>query len=132
MEAARLKPDLRDANDVRVLVDGFYGKVQADPLLGPVFTGAGVEWDHHLPVMYQFWETLLFKTGGYAGRPYPKHAVLPIQGEHFDRWLALFRQAMDEHFEGTKATEAKNWAASIADTFRLRMGLDEPGKRAIL
>ncbi len=71
--------------------------------------------------MYQFWETMLFRTGGYAGQPWPKHAVLNVGAAHFDRWLILFRNTLDEHFEGPKVAEAKNWAASIGDTFQRRM-----------
>jgi hemoglobin len=39
--------------------------------------------------MYRFWESMLFWTGNYQGAPIPKHAVLPVEQEHFERWLAL-------------------------------------------
>ena len=116
--------DLRDPQDIRILVDTFYKKVQADPLLAPIFNDvARIDWAHHLPVMNQFWEKLLFRTGGYAGSPFPKHVILPLQTAHFERWLALFRQTVDELFDGAKALDAKGWAESIAHTFQQRMGL---------
>jgi len=34
--------------------------------------------------------------------------------------VALFKATVDEDFSGPKATEAKNLAASIADTFQNR------------
>lgn len=116
--------DLKNAADVRTLVDRFYSKVQSDALLSPIFNDvANVDWDHHLPIMYQFWETILFRTGDYAGKPFPKHMALPLRTEHFSQWLTLFRQSVDESFTGSKADEAKKWAEHIAHTFQLRMNL---------
>jgi len=118
------KHDLQGREDIRALVDAFYDKVQADPLLFPVFTNAAnFDWDHHLPVMYRFWETLLFRSGEYEGNPFLKHVDLPIDAEHFQCWLSLFLTTMDELYEGPKAEEAKLRAKSIAVVFQKRMGL---------
>ena len=114
-------PDIATEDDIRILVDSFYGKVNADDLLSPIFNDvARVDWEKHLPLLYQFWSTLLFRTNTYQGRPWPKHALLPINADHFARWVALFKATVDEHFSGPKAAEAKNLAASIADTFQNR------------
>ena len=116
--------DIRTAEDVRTLVDSFYDKVTRDELLAPIFNDvARVDWSAHLPIMYRFWESMLLGAGTYQGAPFPKHAVLPVQKEHFARWLALFVETVDAHFDGPKAEEAKGRAASIADTFAQRMGL---------
>lgn len=117
-------PDIATEEDIKTLVDSFYDKVNADELLSPIFNNvAKVEWEHHLPTMYKFWSSILLRTNTYRGAPWPKHAVLPVSGEHFSRWLALFKQTVDEHFSGPKATEAKNTGASIADTFQNRLQL---------
>lgn len=116
------RPDIANESDIKRLVDSFYAKVDADALLRPIFTDvAGVDWQEHLPIMYQFWSSMLLRTNTYSGRPWPKHAVLPINAAHFARWLELFRATVDEHFAGPKAIEAKNVAASIADTFQNRL-----------
>jgi len=116
--------DINTAEDVRTLVDLFYDKVSRDDLLAPVFNDvAQVDWKTHLPIMYRFWESMLFGVGTYAGAPFPKHAALPVQKEHFARWLKLFVETVNAHFSGPKAAEAKGRAASIADTFAQRMGL---------
>ncbi len=60
---------------------------------------------------------MLLGTGTYRGAPFPKHAVLPVEKAHFDRWLELFLATVDELFSGPKAEEAKGRALSIADTF---------------
>jgi hemoglobin len=119
-----LLSDLTTQKDIRTLVDAFYEKVGKDELLAPVFNDvAHVDWASHLPIMYRFWESMLFGTGTYEGAPFPKHAMLPVQKAHFTRWLALFVETVNEHFAGPKAEEAKGRAASIADTFAQRMGL---------
>jgi len=63
-------PDIATEDDIRILVDSFYGKVNADDLLSPIFNDvARVDWEKHLPLLYQFWSTLLFRTNTYQGRP---------------------------------------------------------------
>jgi hemoglobin len=115
-------PDITTEDDIKILVDSFYDKVNADALLSPIFNDvAQVDWQQHLPLLYQFWSTLLFRTNTYQGRPWPKHALLPVGVGHFDRWVSLFKATVDEYFSGPKATEAKNLAASIADTFQNRL-----------
>lgn len=121
------QPDVQTAQDVQLLVDRFYDKVNDDELLAPIFNDvAKVDWPTHKPQLYRFWETLLFGTGSYDGAPFPKHAVLPVEREHFDRWLSLFIATVDENFAGAKAEEAKGRARSIADTFARRMGVLKP------
>lgn len=116
------RKDISNDGDVKTLVDSFYQKVNADDLLSPIFNDlVKTDWEHHLPIMYSFWSSMLFRTGTYHGRPWPKHAVLPVNALHFNRWLSLFKQTVDEHFAGPKAMEAKNVAASIADTFQNRL-----------
>jgi hemoglobin len=119
--------DILNEADVELLVDRFYAKVQTDDLLDPIFNDvAQVDWTHHLPKMYAFWNGMILGKPGYSGQPWPAHAVLPVSAEHFTRWLELFRQTVDEHFAGENAVRAKNVAGSIAHTFAMRMGLIDP------
>jgi len=116
--------DIATESDIKLLVDSFYQKVNDDELLSPIFNDwAQVDWDVHLPTMYKFWGSLLLQNKTYQGQPWPKHAVLPVNTDHFTRWLTLFKQTTDEHFTGPTAVAAKNFAASIADTFQNRMQL---------
>ena len=116
--------DISTEGDIKLLVDAFYQKVNRDDLLSPIFNDlAQVDWNEHLPTMYKFWGSLLLHNNAYRGQPWPKHAVLPVNTVHFSRWLTLFKQTVDDHFAGPKAIEAKNTAASIADTFQNRMQL---------
>lgn len=118
--------DIENIDDIILLVDRFYDKVNADPLLSPVFNQiAKVNWEEHLPVMYSFWSAVLFDTNTYKGQPLTSHIDLPIDTEHFNRWLELFKQTVDENFKGDKAIEAKEKAESIALIFQTKLGLIE-------
>ncbi|GAB3650150.1 hypothetical protein GCM10027594_25440 [Hymenobacter agri] len=123
--------DITTEADVRLLVDSFYAKVNQDVLLDPIFNGfAQVDWPRHLPNMYDFWSGLLLGTSRYLGRPFPKHIPLPINGTHFQRWVALFLATVDELFAGPTAEQAKLRGQSIAQLFEVR--LREMGSLSVL
>ena len=117
------KPDIKEKEDLVVLVDSFYAKVRADELLGPVFSH--LDWPKHLPVMYNFWSSMMLGDRSYSGNPFQSHVRLPIGKEHFNQWLTLFKQTVDEHFHGEKASEIKMRAESIAGIFQHKLGLLE-------
>ncbi|OON66237.1 group III truncated hemoglobin [Hymenobacter sp. CRA2] len=120
-------PDISTETDIRTLVDRFYDKVNQDELLGPVFNEiAAVHWEAHLPIMYDFWSSILLGTARYKGRPFPKHLALPIEKAHFQRWLQLFYQTVVENFAGAKAEEVKVKALNIATMFEYRMRPKSP------
>ncbi|WP_139922841.1 group III truncated hemoglobin [Hymenobacter sp. DG01] len=115
-------PDIESETDIRLLVDTFYEQVNHDPLLDPVFNQvARVEWPRHLPIMYDFWSSILLGSARYHGRPFPKHLPLPIDATHFQRWLELFEATVDTLFTGPKAEEAKVRALNIATMFEYRL-----------
>ena len=116
-----LLPDIIHRNDVIKFVDRFYDKVKEDALLGPEF--AHVNWLHHLPVMYSFWSSMLLGEQSYRGNPLQKHLPLPIGTVHFNRWLQLFKETIDENFSGVNAEEVKVRAQAIARVFQIKMGL---------
>lgn len=117
--------DITNDADISILVHAFYDKVQQDERLGYIFNDhAGIDWDYHLPRMVDFWSNLLFQTGRYKGKPFRQHLPLPIQQEDFLRWLSLFKETVDEHFEGERAEHAKEVASKIAASFSLRMEME--------
>jgi hemoglobin len=118
------KSDIITRKDLTVLVDSFYDKVKQDNLLGPVFSD--VNWPKHLPIMYDFWCSMLLGELSYRGNPLQKHLHLPIDASHFTQWLRLFETTVDEKFSGDKAEEIKMRARSIAGIFQHKMGLIKP------
>ena len=115
------KRDILSRNDIVALVDSFYKKVNADPLLAPVF--GHIDWPKHLPTMYDFWSSMLLGDMTYRGNPLQRHLDLPIGGEHFSQWLKLFEETLDELFLGDKTEETKMRARAIAGVFQHKMGI---------
>jgi hemoglobin len=77
---------------IKRLVRAFYERVRADPLLGPVFAAKITHWEPHLQRMFAFWSSVALMSARYHGQPMAKHLALPVDAEHFDRWLALFEE----------------------------------------
>lgn len=116
------KTDINGIDDIKILVDEFYGKVAQDDLLAPIFNfRLSTYWQPHLEKMYTFWDAALFGVKGYMGNPFSKHATLEIEETHFERWLGLFNDTVDLNFEGPVANEAKRKALAMADMFRSKI-----------
>ncbi len=123
---ACVKADILGRREIEMLVNRFYGMVRQDPALGPVFDEiARVNWDEHIPKLCNFWETVLFRTGGYKGNPLAAHFPLSrhatMDRAMFDAWLALFKQAVDADFEGENAEHLKRVAADMANVIHSRL-----------
>lgn len=121
-----MKKDITTRADIELLVNGFYNKVKQDPVIGPVFTDiAKVNWEKHLPVMYDFFENMLFYTGSYTGNPMELHKrinhYLPLTARHFQQWESLFYAAVDELFEGVTAKLVKLRVKSISKVMQLKI-----------
>lgn len=85
-----------DAAVIERLVHAFYGKVRGDELLGPVFDARIKDWNAHLARMCLFWSSMALGAATYQGSPMQVHAPLPVDANHFDRWLALFEATANE------------------------------------
>jgi len=81
-----------DHEILRDLVYGFYDKIRADAVLGPIFDSRISDWPSHLEKMVAFWSSVALMTGAYHGAPVPAHVQLPVNWTHFERWLTLFCQ----------------------------------------
>lgn len=114
--------DIKTLDDIKSLVDTFYTKVRKDNFIGPIFNQKiGNQWPAHLERMYRFWQTILLEEHTYSGSPFPPHKHLPIEKEHFGRWMELFTETVDCLFEGKIAEEAKLRAQNMADMFHYKI-----------
>src|SRR5689334_12432495 len=118
------KRDILTRNDIIALVDSFYDRVKSDSLLAPVFSH--VDWPHHLPIMYNFWASMLLGETTYRGNPLQRHLGLPLTGQHFSQWLKLFEETLGELFSGDKTEETRVRARAIAGVFQFKMGITSP------
>ena len=108
--------------DIQLLVNSFYTTIRENALLGPIFDGViGDRWPAHLEKMYRFWQTVLLEEHTYDGRPFPPHADLPVDREHFDTWVSIWHETIDQHFEGATAEEAKWRGVKMAGMFLSKM-----------
>lgn len=110
--------DIQELPDIQLLVDTFYGKVRQDDLLKDIFNGIIQDrWPEHLEKMYRFWQTVLLEEHTYYGSPFPPHLRMPVNEVHFDRWVMLFGETVDQLFEGEKADRAKWQGSRMAEMF---------------
>lgn len=116
------KHDIQGLEDIKRMVDDFYGRVAQDELLAPIFFHRlSDDWAAHLEKMYTFWNAALFGEPGYRGNPFAAHATMPVAAAHFERWLSLFNQTVDTWFEGPVAREARQRGLIMATTFERRI-----------
>lgn len=120
-----VKSDITSREDIILMVNTFYEHVQKDAELDHMFNGvAKLDWDAHLPKMYDFWESIIFKNAVYKGNPMRVHKQLHgmqhLTPSMFETWLKLFHLNMDNLFEGPNAFEAKTRAQSIATMIQLK------------
>ena len=116
------KHDITTLDDIKLLVDTFYDKVRKDASLAPIFNAQIQDrWPQHLEKMYTFWQTVLLGEHTYFSSPFPPHAKLPVDHAHFEQWLQLFTQTIDELFSGAIADEAIWRANKMAQLFEIKI-----------
>ncbi|HEX7353951.1 MAG TPA: group III truncated hemoglobin [Mycobacteriales bacterium] len=118
--------DIASRSDVLALLEGFYTSAFADPLIGPIFTDvAQMDLASHLPNIADFWEVALLHTGSYRRNAFLVHRDLhdryPLTPDHFDRWLELWRAAIDGRYAGPVAEHAKVQGARMAASMARRL-----------
>jgi len=118
-----------DADYIDHFVETFYGKIQQDELLGPIFDERIKDWPAHLARMKGFWRSVLHNSGEFAGNPMLKHMVIPGIGlEHFSHWLELFYQTLrdaEAHPEATALVGGR--ARMIADSLLTGISMQRDG-----
>ncbi len=119
---------LESREDIELLVNKFYDKVSRDETIGFFFSDvAKVDWDHHLPKMYAFWETLLFGQVSYKGNPmamhFPINEKVAMEKKHFEHWIKLWTGTVEENFNGEMADMAIYKATNIANLMGHKMAM---------
>lgn len=120
------KKDIETRADLEEMLTAFYKKVFNDDLISHFFTEVvPLDLEHHLPLIADFWESVLLEARGYRKNVMEIHqnihALSPIHKRHLDRWVQLFSETVDAFFEGDKANLAKQRATSIATMMDVKM-----------
>lgn len=122
-----MKKDIENRTDIYLLVKAFYNKLMNDATMRHFFLefNAPDLLEEHLQTLVDFWDNMLFYSGGYRKNAMQPHLVLhqtkPILKEHFNAWLSMFNQSVDELFEGQVAHAAKSRAQSIAIVMEIKI-----------
>ncbi|MBL7892859.1 MAG: group III truncated hemoglobin [Bacteroidia bacterium] len=120
------KHDILTEADIKLLIDAFYKRVIADPIIGFIFTDVvALSWEKHIPIMNSFWSSVLLGKNTYSGNPMIKHIDLDkkimLKKEHFDKWLQLWENTVQENFTGENASEAISRAKNIASLIQFKI-----------
>ena len=115
---------------ISTLVETFYARIRAHPELGPIFAAEISDWGPHLAKMKAFWASVAMNAGVYSGKPVPAHTKLEgVTREHFQTWLALFRQTLEDIAPGPETVDYFMVRAErIAQSLQLAM-FGMPGLR---
>ncbi|MFL5843925.1 MAG: group III truncated hemoglobin [Solirubrobacteraceae bacterium] len=124
-------PDIETREDIERLVRAFYGRAMSDEIIGFIFTDvAKLDLEAHVPEITAFWETVLLDAKSYNRSAFEPHAALntkvTLRAGHFERWLGLWGETIDELFAGERATAAKAHAMRVAYAFHGRLRTLEP------
>jgi hemoglobin len=111
--------EIQNEADVHELIQTFYQKVVKDEQLAPFFKHLNFE--DHMPKMEFFWCFVLLDEPGYTTSVTDKHMHMRLKPEHFQRWIFLFNETLDELFIGEKVALAKQRAAVIGWTIQSKM-----------
>ncbi|WP_338359299.1 group III truncated hemoglobin [Yeosuana marina] len=121
------KKDIRNREDIFLLVSSFYEKVRSNTVLGPFFNKIIKDWDDHIERLTNFWQSTLFLKTKYSGNPLEAHVQVDkecnnsITELHFGLWLNLWFQTIDEHFKGDYAENAKYRARKMGTFLYLKI-----------
>ncbi len=120
--------DIQGRKDIEFLVNKFYDKVKQDTLIGFFFLEvASLNFNTHLPKMYDFWESILFKKGIYNGNPMLSHIILhqkeKIKNIHIERWLLIWEETLNSCYSGKNAQEALQRAQQIASLIKYKLSI---------
>lgn len=73
--------------------------------------------------MVAFWRSVLLHEGRYVGDPRAVHsAIAGLRPSHFDRWLGLFADTLDDHFADDVASTIRAKAAAMARRLTSALG----------
>ncbi|PCH53017.1 MAG: hypothetical protein COC22_03265 [Flavobacteriaceae bacterium] len=122
-----MKKDISNRQDIYLLVKTFYVRLMNDDLVAHFFEDFTnpILLEEHLQTLVDFWDNVLFYSGGYRKNAMLPHLKLqetkPFSTRHFKCWLSNFNLTIDELFEGEIAHAAKTRALSIATVMEIKI-----------
>lgn len=117
--------DIENRKDIELLVASFYEKLMTDELVKHFFMDVvKIDLSEHLPIIANFWESILLGNSVYNDNPMIKHIEMhrksPMEAKHFEAWLGHWKSTIDAHFSGEIANTAKSRAQQISDLMHFK------------
>ncbi|MCU0328871.1 MAG: group III truncated hemoglobin [Chitinophagales bacterium] len=106
--------DIENIGDIEVMVRHHYKLMLGDDQIAHFFKDLDLE--EHLNIIFNFWSTILLGTRSYVNNTVGAHSHLKLSKIDLDHWLSHFNTAVDTHFIGPLAEEAKSRAQTIGLT----------------
>ncbi len=121
-----MKKDITTRADIELLMNTFYNRLLNDGNINYIFTDvAKIDLKTHIPVIADFWESVLLHKNVYHNNTMKIHMDLnekaPLTKIHFDIWLKHFNNTIDEFFEGNIALSAQQRAKSVATVMQIKI-----------
>ncbi|MGY8908652.1 MAG: group III truncated hemoglobin [Flavobacteriales bacterium] len=129
-----MKPDISSRKDIKQIMTKFYDFLLADKTMMPFFEEIVQEnqLEHHLEIITDFWNDILFDTNEYQQNVMQKHlqknAFIRFKKEHFTSWVSYFFKTIDASYTGENSEKMKARAQSIATVMQLKMNLFQDKK----
>jgi len=129
--------DLKNRDDIAIVVEAFYSKAMSDDKIGYIFTEVTkLDLAKHIPTICDFWETILFGNMVYRGSVVRKHIDLhrmsTLKPEHFDTWLGIWRTVVNTHYKGAKANEMISRAEKMAEMMKFKIQYFDTNPNALV
>ncbi len=122
-----MKKDIENRDDIYLLVRKFYKELLNDDLMHHFFEDFTnpSHLEKHLQILVNFWDNILFYSGTYKKNAIQPHLELhlkkPFEIKHFQQWLFLFKNTVDELFQGENAHTTKSRAMAIATVMQIKI-----------
>ncbi len=118
--------DIQNRSDIDIIIKSFYSILLKDEILAVFFTKiTPLNLEHHLPLIGDFWESILLDNPKYKNNAMSKHFEIDqkkrLEPLHFKRWLQLWEQCISSKFKGIKANLAIQRAHQIAEVMQLKL-----------
>lgn len=128
--------DIQNRNDLESIIKAFYDKLLEDEEFKHIFLQvAAVDMEKHLPIIVDFWESSLFQTNNYKRNTLKKHLDLHntygLAATHFEKWLDLFNNTVDQHYSGSLASKMKVKALSVGTVIQIKIKNLEKGNTLV-
>lgn len=124
-----MKADISCRKDIKQIISKFYEKLLVDEKMIPFFSDIVIEnqLEHHLEVITDFWNDIIFDTISYSNNVMKKHldknVFVTFKKEHFTLWVSYFLETIDAYFVGENSERMKTRAQSIATVMQLKLNL---------